>query len=156
MRRFQFKLDPLLQMRKRKEEQARLDLARKNRQILDARNQLGGIHTMLSDFQAQEKNQRAHASNIMQLRYSVAYRHKLKQQLLSKGREIDRMRGDFRNLRVSLQMASKDKKAVELLRDRRYEEWRKNAGAEEQAITDEISRQGYIRNQKNAENPDEQ
>ncbi|MBD3344695.1 MAG: flagellar export protein FliJ [Chitinivibrionales bacterium] len=145
MRRFEFNLETLLQLRMRKEEQVRLELAKRNREINQARNELASIHDELTNLQATQKGTRAHTSNIIGLKHSVAYRHKLKQEMLSKGRQIDRMRGDARTLKVSLQIASKEKKAVELLKERRFDEWRKKVIAEEQAITDDISQQGYSR-----------
>ncbi|MBD3419923.1 MAG: flagellar export protein FliJ [Chitinivibrionales bacterium] len=147
MRRFLFRLEPVLQMRKRREDSVKRDLARKNGEIDSARKTMNSLTGELQNLQEQEKMRRATTSDIIGLRHSVSYRHKLKIGMLRQGRLIDRLRKEAGDIRQDLVDAKKEARAVELLKEKQLVEWRKNYRLEEQKFIDDISQQQYIRRQ---------
>ena len=84
------------------------------------------------------------------LRASVAYRHKLKQDILKKGRQIDDLKADAVKIRKKLVEATKARRALEIIRERRFAEWKEEYKAQEQGFIDDISQQGFIRKSHSA------
>lgn len=147
MKKFKFTLDALLDLRKRKEEQIKLELAKKNQQIFDARMQLFEMKNQLIEVQSFEKEDRSNKADIMKMHYSVTFRNKLKLDMLKAGQHIDKLESEFEGIRKKLIEASKKRKAIELIKEKRQNEWRKELIRVEQAFIDDISQQAYIRNQ---------
>ena len=154
MKRFKFGLDTLLEMRCRKEEQVKLLLAEKNRTIIDAQKEFSEIHTQLKELQNSEKLKREHVIDVTLLRYSVSYRFKLKENLLSAGQKIDDLKAQAEKIRKSLVAATKNRRAIEIIKEHRLAEWKKEYKSQEQGFIDDISQQGFIRKlQSKADNP---
>ena len=86
----------------------------------------------------------------MALRYSVVHRHKLKTDMLSKGKEIERFRGEAEAIRKNLIEARRKTRSVELLRERRLAQWRKEYTIEEQEHLDDVSQKSHIRTRQAA------
>jgi flagellar protein FliJ len=145
MKRFRFKLETLLQLRIRHEDEVKLQLGKKNREIIVARKEMAQLHDQLKELQSSEKQRRATAGDIVQLRYSVAYRHKLKQDMLGKGRQIDKLGAQALEIRGKLVQATRDRRAIEIVKERRFREWKKEYRSREQGFSDDISQQLYIR-----------
>jgi len=145
MKKFSFELQTLLAIRARKEDEIKLQLAEKNRQISDCNTELIRINDELKHLQVSEKQKRKTQNSVMALRYSVAYRHKLKQDLLKTGRKIDDLNADVYKIQILLVNATKERRAIELIKEKRFQEWKKEYDSEQQKVTDDISQQGYIR-----------
>ena len=79
MKRYRFRLETLLELRKRREDEIKLQLGKKNREIVAARKELAAASDALKSLQASEKKTRATATSALVLRYSVTYRFKLKE-----------------------------------------------------------------------------
>ncbi len=153
MKRFHFPLQALLEKRKREENAVKLELAHKNREIFQARQELVDYKTELEKLQKDQKETRENISDILPLRYSVSYRNKLKLDMLNKGQfiyELENQRGDIRQRLVK---ATQRKKAIELIREKRYQEWLKESKLKEQVFIDDVSQQGFIRKRKKAKKP---
>ncbi|MBD3393525.1 MAG: flagellar export protein FliJ [Chitinivibrionales bacterium] len=149
MQRFRFNLQTLLELRRRKEDAVKLDLARKRGKVKQAQQELGEIGRELTEVQKQQKDSRQ-TSNVDSWRRGVAYRHKLKTDMLKKGRQVDDLKAEAEHIRKELVKATQQVRALELLRERRYAEWRKEYGLEEQGFIDDVSQQGFIRRKKAA------
>ena len=149
MKRFTFPLQALLEMRQRKEEKIELQLAEKNRSVFEAQQELTKIHDTLKELQSSEKEKREHANSVQLLRYSVAYRFKLKQDLLLAGRRIEDLKAEAVKIQKLLVIATQDRRAIELVKERRFQEWKKEYLTREQNYVDDISQQGFIRSKKN-------
>ncbi len=150
MRRFRFSLEALLEMRKREEEAVKLELARKNQEIYQVQNELNDFENQLQNLQAEQVKTREVVTDVLPLKLSVSYRNKLKLDMLNKGRviyELQMQRGDVRQRLVK---ATQRKKAIELIREKRYQEWLKENKLREQVFIDDVSQQGFIRKQKTA------
>jgi flagellar FliJ protein len=149
MKKFSFKLDTLIEIRKRKEDEIKLLLAEQNRKIIEEQKKLNSLHDELKALQQKEKEERNNAANILSMRYSVVFRYKLKKDILEKGRKVDDMKAEAFKIQKKLIHATKEKRAIELMREHRHEEWKKEYLSEEQGFIDDISQQKFIR--ENAE-----
>lgn len=145
MARFEFKLEPLLRQRKAVEDQCQRDLAKIMRQRMILQNQLRSIQQTIT----QSKRDLSHGligrvdlDQIAQFsRYSgqVTQRaHALVIKLAAVEKMIDKAR-------AQLTQAMRDRQALQLLRDRRYEQWRLRQQRLESAQLDEMAVQRYAR-----------
>ncbi|MFW6245171.1 MAG: hypothetical protein ACOC36_04715, partial [Fibrobacterota bacterium] len=88
MKKFEFSLEALLEVKKRAEEEIKLRLGELNRQAEEVRKSINQVQDRLKEFQAGEKEMRRGGEDIASLRCSVAYRHSLKLELLNEGRRL--------------------------------------------------------------------
>ena len=144
MKRFTFKLGPLLELRKQHEERIKLMLAEKNREIIAANGELTGYYEALKELQTSEKSRRTGQEPVLLLRYSVAYRYKLKSDILRTGRRIDDLRAEASAIQRKLLGATKARRALEIIRDRQHEAWKKEYRHKEQQFIDDVAQQKYI------------
>lgn len=145
MKRFSFKLDVLLDLRKKKEDEIKLRLGAQNARIVTAQQEFTRIHDELKMLQTSEKEKRPDSTNVVLLRYSISYRHKLKGDLLAAGRKVDELKAGAYKIQKELIEATKKRRAIELVRDHRYREWKKENQEKELKFIDDISQQLYIR-----------
>lgn len=148
MKKFRFSLQPVLSLRERKEEEIKLQYAAKIGQIVETQKTRESIVRELRNLQESEKQNRAGAKNITMLRYSVSYRFKLKNDLLMISRKIDDMYAEAFEIQKKLIVAAKERRAIELIKERQIEQWKKEYRLHEQGIIDDISQQGFIRKSK--------
>jgi flagellar FliJ protein len=146
MQRFRFRLETVLQLRKRKEDEVKLALARKNNEIIRAQLQLRQMHDELNGLQQQQKESRQQGLNIVELRHWVAYRNKMKLDIIAKSKELGGLKKNLEEIRAALVQATKKKRAVELVREKRFAQWRKDYNNSTQKVTDDLSQQRFIRN----------
>jgi flagellar protein FliJ len=146
MKKFIFSLETLLDIRQKKEDKIKLQLAEKNREIIKLQNDLSLIHDQLKAFQSSEIKSRVDEKiDPFLLRYSVTYRFKLKEDMLKLGRHIDDLKAQKWKINRKLITATKERRAIEILKEKRFLEWKKEYGSKEQKYIDDISQQGFIR-----------
>ena len=145
MAEFKFKLEPVLKQRKQLEDQAQRDLAQLLRHQMILENQLRDMQQTINTNKhaltdvlkstVEVSHVRQHGVHVNHVR---AKAQQIVLQMLALNRQID-------NARAVLQQAMKQRKAIELLRDKQYEDWRKTTLKREALELDEISTQQYIR-----------
>lgn len=145
MKRFRFTLQTLADIKKRKEDAVKLRLAQKNREIIAAKDELAGIQGELADLMVSERQRRREMASLSSLRFSVTYRHKLQHDSAAKSNLIEKLTREADAVRQELVAATKETKALQLLKDRRYVEWKREARLREQGFIDDVSQQKYIR-----------
>jgi flagellar FliJ protein len=145
MKKFSFGMETVLDLRLRKEEEVKLQLATKLREIFEVQQDRNKVHDALKELQSTEKQQRAHADSVLKLRYSVAYRFKLKQDLLKVSRKIDDLNAEAVKIQRALIHATSEKRAIEIVKEKRLQEWQKEYRSREQDFIDDISQQAFIR-----------
>jgi flagellar FliJ protein len=145
MKRYRFRLETLLELRKRREDEIKLQLGKKNRELLTARKDLAATNEELKSLQASEKIKRTAVRSALELRYSVTYRFKLKDDILKKARFIDELGAQAGGIRKKLVSARQQSRAIEIVKERQFAEWKKEYLSQEQKFIDDISQQGYIR-----------
>ena len=150
MKRFIFPLEALLEKRKREEDAVTLELANKNREISNAQQELYTSEEELKSLQEQQKKSRRYVTDVFILKYAVSYRNKLKLDMLKKGQDIYRLQMERGDIRKRLIRATQKKKALELLKEKRYRQWVLENKQMEQMFLDDVSQQGFIRRQRAA------
>ena len=143
MKRFVFKLGALLELRKQHEEKIKLLLAEKNREIIGKNNELNEYYTQLKTLQASEKERRSDETRPVLLRYSVVYRYRLKEDILQTGRSIDTLRNEAALIQQDLIKATKSRRALEMLREKQFVQWKKAYHRKEQEFIDDVAQRSY-------------
>jgi len=140
MRRFHFTLEALLQLRKRKEDEVKRELAHKNREISQMQAEVKRVGAEIGELQRDSRSARSGTTiSVTDLRTWVAYRHKLMHDLAASGRRVEVLRGELGAIRTRLIQATKETRAVEILKDNRFAEWKKEYNSQQQEFTDDVS-----------------
>ncbi len=145
MKRFRFRLESLLDIKKRAEEEIKKDLARKNGEIAAARARHQEILGALDSILFQEKQQRQSIIDLLAVRVSLAYRAQLKKDAVIAFQTIDGLEAQRETIRVKLTEARKATRVLEILKENKFAQWRKELSREEQKFSDDVSQKGYIR-----------
>jgi len=151
MKRFSFSLEPLLKIRCREEDAVKQRIGAQNRKIIDAQTKMGDLVDTLQDMQAHERTSREEAvADIIALRASVSYRYALKNDILHQGKLIDTLRLQRNGLYDELAHARQKRRAIELIKERRYSQWRRNYLRNETNRLDDLAQQSFIRKKRTA------
>jgi flagellar FliJ protein len=145
MKRFTFRLESLLEIKRRNEEEVKRSLARKNGEILSSRQELNKLDKQLLELFMEEKKQRVDILDLAALRFSLSYRVQLQKDLALKRRQIQGLESDAEKLRNLLVKARKETRILELLKEKRLGQWKKEYRAEERAFVDDVSQKSHIR-----------
>jgi len=145
MKRFSFRLQTLLDIRKKSEDDLKKTLAVKNMEILKARQARQSMTDTLALFFTGEKQHREVRLDARELRLSISYRTQLQHDILSQDRVIYALLTDAERLRTLLVGARKDCRILEILKEKKIAHWKKMRSREEQKIVDDMSTTAYIR-----------
>jgi flagellar FliJ protein len=149
VKKFVFKLDTLLKVKKAKEDEVKRRLAKKNREAEAVRSEIEAAQNELKNFQSDVKEQRrGGVESVADLRQSVSYRNALKIKLLKAGQKLDNVMIAAYGINQELIKAAQERRAVEIIKEKRYEEWKKENAAAEQKFIDDLSQQMYVRANK--------
>jgi flagellar protein FliJ len=149
VKKFVFKLDTLLRVKKNKEDEIKRRLAKKNREAESVRAEIKAAEEELKEFQRSVKEHRAEGrESVAELRQSVSHRNALKIKLLKAGQTLDNVMVAAYGINQELIKAAQERRAVEIIREKRYEEWKKENAAAEQKFIDDLSQQMYVRANK--------
>lgn len=146
MKPFVFKLETLLEIRRRKEEEASILL-------LQARNRLNEAKQVLTKLCTQQKELwsefrlKQQAGELVVIEYQMWHRFFafLKKEIENQQVVVEGLTKEAVAALKELEIALKNRKAVEKLKERRLEEYRLAVQAEEQKILDEIAITRYQR-----------
>lgn len=139
MKKFSFRLDKLLELRKLEEENIKLQLAQKNREIFEIRKKITKIFEELKRLEAEEKEKRKNINTTILLRSWVAYKYKLKDELLKTAYTIDNLNKEAEKIKNKLTKVMKAKRALEIIKNNRFTEWKKDYLKTEQNFIDDIA-----------------
>jgi flagellar FliJ protein len=149
VKRFVFKLDTLLRVKRNREDEVKRRLAEKNREAETVRTEIEAAQAELKEFQRSVKEHRAGGGeSVAELRQSVSHRNALKIKLLKAGQKLDNVMVEAYGINQELIKAAQERRAVEIIREKRYEEWKKENAASEQKFIDDLSQQMYVRANK--------
>ncbi len=149
MKRFEFSLQTVFELRQREEDDAKRELAAKEGELRDRQKEMEEVREILKQFQLDEKTSRAGARTVNELRLSVSWRHKLKTDLVKKAQEVDEVISDINLARSKLIEATKKRKGMELLREKKFTAWQKERNRKDQAFLDELATSAHIRKKRN-------
>jgi len=149
VKKFTFKLDTLLRVKRNKEDEIKRRLAIKNREAEAVREAIEAAQAELKNFQKNVKvNRTQGGESVADLRQSVSYRNALKLKLLKAGQQLDNVMVEAYGINQELIKAAQERRAVEIIREKRYNEWKKENAAAEQKFIDDLSQQMYVRANK--------
>jgi len=145
MKRFHFKLQALLEIKKRAEDEIKKKLGAKNREILASRQDRLDVQKKLESFFVEEKQQRLRVLDLLALRLSISYRSHLQNEINKKEQIINTLMKEQDQLRQKLAFARKQSRVLEILKEKKLLEWKKEYHLEEQEFVDDVSQKGFIR-----------
>ncbi|MCX7725804.1 MAG: flagellar export protein FliJ [Chitinispirillaceae bacterium] len=139
MKKFSFRLDRLLELKKLEEENIKLQLAEKNREIFEARKKITKIFEELKVLETEEKKKRSNINTPLLLRAGVAYRYKLKDELIKTAYAIENLNSEAEKIKKKLTKAIKARRSLETIKNNRFTEWKKSYLKAEQNFIDDIA-----------------
>jgi flagellar FliJ protein len=145
MQKFSFSLESVLKLREQQEQDAKLSLAEREGELSLSKNSLEEIKKGLNEFQAEEKESRKGNQSADALRQSVSWRHKFKVDISQKLSEIEQINRDIVFARNRLIEATKTKKGLEVLKEKKHAAWQKEYNRKEQLFLDELAQNSFIR-----------
>jgi flagellar FliJ protein len=149
MKKFEFSLQTILELRLREEDEAKAFLASQEAELQKVHADFIHKKEELQNFQTREKESRKDDnSTVSTLKYSISWRNTLKLDLLKLGQQIQDVSLDVERARKLLTKATIKRKSLETLRDKKKLEWQKEFNKYEQNFLDEIaqSRQNIRKN----------
>lgn len=148
MKRFEFSLQSILELRIREEDEAKAFLAAQEIQLQKLNGDFIRKKEELQNFQEREKESRKSAESASELRYSVSWRNSIKLDLLRMGQQLQDIALDIERAKKKLTEATTKRKSLEMLRDKKKLQWQKEYNKNEQKFLDEIaqSRQNVYKN----------
>ena len=146
MQRFHFKLQKLLEYRKIREEQAQAEFAKATRVFLLEKEKMQQMETTLVETFDLLKAEQGKASSLLMLKMFQDYidrtREGIRLQAVKVAAAADRRRSCLK----LFEEASRKRKAVDNLREKKLEQYQAEVLHEEQAFLDDLAGQRFIRN----------
>lgn len=148
MKRFEFRLQKLLEIRKRKEEQEKLELAKASGAYQFVLNKKEKILFNLGEKRKELSNKKGQ----LNLRELQAYDSMVKDADLAIKKldvEIEEKRKIMQKHIDKYAELKRERRVVEVLREKAYKKYEEEAGKEEQKLIDEIGKDLFIKNKEN-------
>ena len=143
MRKFKFTLNPVLEHRQRIEEEKQLVLAERQRELQAAEQELARLNGDFKRFSTRLREDHAQLST-EELRWHYAHLEFLDRSITMQHAVITQRRNAVETARQDLVEASKERKAMEKLKDKRLSEHRAQEAAFEQKELDDSNNRRYI------------
>lgn len=153
MKRFGFRLQPLLDIKMRREDELKRELAIANGAVILARRRSEEIRESLERFQTSEKQRRTAAPTAQSLRLSIMYRYRLQRDIKTADAGVEALHGKALSVLQLLTEAKKQRRTLETLRDKKLSQWKLDYKREEQEFIDDVSQKEYIRQKNGAAAP---
>ena len=145
MRRFQFKLQRLLEFRKIREEQAQAEFAKATRVFLHEKERMKILQETLTDTFNILKAQQDKSGPPIMLKMFQEYIDTTREGIRLQASKVAAA-GEYRQKCLkAFEEASRRRKAVDNLRERRLQQYQDEVLLEEQGFLDELAGQRYIR-----------
>ena len=145
MRRFQFKLQRLLEFRKIREEQAQAEFAKATRVFLQEKERMKILQEVLADTFNILKAQQEKSGPPIMLKMFQEYIDTTREGIRLQAAKVA-VAAEFRQKCLkAFEEASRRRKAVDNLRERRLQQYQEEVLLEEQGFLDELAGQRYIR-----------
>lgn len=139
MKRFEFPLQTILELREREEDAAKAFLMSQEQEWVKIHGEFNSKKEELQDFQRREKENRISADSASELRFSVSWRNTLKFDLLKLGQQLQDISLDVERAKKKLTEATIKRKSLEMLKDKKKSEWQKEFNKNEQKFLDELA-----------------
>ncbi|HEY3375607.1 MAG TPA: flagellar export protein FliJ [Candidatus Aquicultor sp.] len=145
MEKFKFKLQPVLHHRQKKEDIAKKELA-DIKQLFEAENRLlEKLQGRLADLQEEIRQKQQVAVDAAEATVYTNYIERLKKIIGEQILKLEQLAQEVRGAQERLLDTTKDKKVLEKLHDKQYEEYRHESEKVEQNSIDELATVRYRR-----------
>ena len=146
MKRFSFKLEPVLKIRTHEEELQKQAFARQMQQLIGLKEEHEKVQNELEQY-SKEYDQGDHASRHSPAEYQrhYAFIQSRQQELAQLGHEIEKAEERTEQERKKLITANQKTRVLENLKERKRLEYLKEADREEQKVMNEIATQRFHR-----------
>ena len=145
MAQFQFRLEPVLKQRVAAEDQALRELAKLLRQRMIFHDQLRQMQLTIVQSKHALATSLTGNVNLTKVGQFAGYSGQVTQRAHSIVRRLAVLEKQINTAREELLEATRQRKSMELLRDRQLEEWRRSESRREDEALDEIAVQSYAR-----------
>ncbi len=144
MRRFRFSLASLLKHRESLERDRKRELAKVGRELLELEQTLARLER---EYLAAQKRFviKNEAQSALLAGYYVFYMQRLRRDMAMQEQVIKETQVRFESKRLDMVKAVTDRRALEIIRERRFQEYHLKAKREEHKRTDEIGLQQFFR-----------
>lgn len=138
MKAFKFRLDPVLEQRKRIEEERQLELAARERDLQEAQDELARLDHEYRRFSMRLRDEHERLQG-EELRLHYAHLQYLDRRIVAQHGVVAKCREAVDHARAALLDAAKERKAMERLKERRLEEHRADVARLEQRDLDDAN-----------------
>ena len=142
---FNFRLQPVLEHRRRLEDQAKLELARAKIAERQARDVLSSMEIAFGDGQSDMADARRDEIDASEVAVYQRYLDRLKQDIAEQGSVVTTLHSCSEERRSEVMDGMKARKVVEKLKERQYQQYRIEANRDEQKQVDEFATTRYNR-----------
>ncbi len=148
MPRFSFRLDPLIRVRRQVEQARQIAVAALERQRLDLEDSLRKQQQFITEGKQTLRDRLVGPVDITGLRTHAGSTIQLMRRANQIVLELAGVHRRLESARNELIQATKDRRAIELLRERRFEQWKTNLNRAEDAAIDELAVQAAGRKEQ--------
>ncbi len=153
MAKFKFNLEPVLYQRRVEEEKCQRDLAKALRQQMILRDQLQQMQQTITGSRQALADGLIGSVRLDQMMDFARYSGQVRQRAMAFVTKLAATEKLIEAARARLMQATRARKALDVLRDRRYQEWQKEIQRREANQLDELAVQQYARRLMIGDNP---
>ncbi len=147
MAKFKFELEPVLTQRRTRERECRRQLADTLRQRLDLHGKLREMQATITDSKRNLSNGLQGAVDLDRIAGFAQYSGQVTQRARGFVLQLAGVEKQIEAARARLIESTRERKALEALRDQRFAQWKKRIERKEAAELDELATQQFIRRQ---------
>jgi len=149
MPRFNFKLQRVLQIKKYKEDQLKIELANLKREYIQQESILWTLEENLREqFILLDEKQRNLTNRIEEILWSYNYILKLQQDIKNQKKRLEELNEKINEITTRLIGASQEKQILENLKERKFNQFKLELEKQEEEFMDEVGITRYIREMK--------
>jgi len=142
---FQFRLQTVLDHRERVEDEAQRRLAQILRQRMILEHQIRRMQQDITDSRQNLAQGLVGEVDVRQVSQFAHHSIQARQRAQSVVRRLAALEGEIQQARQALLEAARDRKALQLLRDRHHREWQRQQNRLEEAALEELATQAWLR-----------
>lgn len=148
MKKFKFRLENVLALRTRIEQDKKRDLALVNKELVEATHKIGLFKGVVNQTSLKMKEKTKNTVDVAQVMFFNSYILQLKQLIQFQHQKVHEINQRLEEKRKILAVATQNRKIIEKLKEKQYDEFMKNAERQEQLFIDDIAISKYIRDRK--------
>ena len=151
---FRFNLEQILKYRDGLEDQAQEKLAKKKQELKKADGRLQNLRTEQENMRGVCRQQvsQKQSIDVVSLSYTYQYINRLGERIEDQAKEKSKCQAKVNRQREEVKKCWQEKRVMEILKDKMYNQYLEEEKKVEQSVLDELSLQGFIRNKNGSPN----